>query len=385
MYNDIAFPKALPVNQELDKDEILCFFQKCLKQCKNWNTILIGNQTIIGNEINRITVETTKQGYPYLDDLIKASLKANLLLLMYNPLVKNQLICDCNYYENKVEHFFYILYIEFAKELWCNPYLMYHNYTPIEIKKNQKECILLIKECIKETIKKILPIKQILYNYLREDIIVNQEENNNSIQIIQEIKPEIENNLIDNIKNILQNQNSNTEINNIKPSVINYNNNFADDDSADDDSADDDSADDDSPSDNISLTSKDLSSLMINKVKPELKKENIINPDSKNESKPNQDSKKENKQDPELKKENKQDPELKKENKQDPELKKESKQDNPESKKENKQDNSESKKGSKQNENKIKYILKDLNNKTISEISDTSIESKYKEIFGNSK
>ena len=87
MYCDIAFPKSLPPNKELNKDEILCFFQKCLKQCKHWNTILIGHQTIIENETSRILLETSKQGYHYLEDLIKASLKANLSILMFNPII----------------------------------------------------------------------------------------------------------------------------------------------------------------------------------------------------------------------------------------------------------------------------------------------------------
>ena len=41
MYNDIAFPKALPVNQELNKDEILCFFQKCLNRKSFYFIILL--------------------------------------------------------------------------------------------------------------------------------------------------------------------------------------------------------------------------------------------------------------------------------------------------------------------------------------------------------
>jgi hypothetical protein len=212
MYSDIAFPKSLPPNKELNKDEILCFFQKCLKQCKNWNTILIGHQTIIENETSRILLETSKQGYPYLEDLIKASLKANLSILMFNPSCTEQLHIDSNYYENKIHKFFYILYIEFAKELWCNPYLMYHNYSPIDIKRNQRECIALIKECIKETIKKILPIKQILCNYLREETIPKQE---NKIKMPL-IELEDKSDLVGNIEKILQNNNlitTNTEQN----------------------------------------------------------------------------------------------------------------------------------------------------------------------------
>ena len=338
MYCDIAFPKSLPPNKELNKDEILCFFQKCLKQCKHWNTILIGHQTIIENETSRILLETSKQGYPYLEDLIKASLKANLSILMFNPSCTEQIHIDSNYYENKIHKFFYILYIEFAKELWCNPYLMYHNYSPIDIKRNQRECIALIKECIKETIRKILPIKQILCSYLREDNIPKKE---NKIKIPL-IELEDKSDLVGNIEKILQNQNiitTNTEQNQITtnteqnqttvntkhnpstintkhnpstintkhdPSTININHDDDDDDNNDDDNDnDDDDNDDDNNNSNFSLTSI-----------------NIPKPCNDNNS----------------------------------------------------------------HEDKIKKIINDLNKNEENEISDTSIISNnYKEIFGNSK
>ena len=199
MYTDIAFPKSLPSNQQIEKEEILYFFQKCLILCKDWDKSIIGNQTIIENETKRIINDTANYGY--LPDLIKAVLKSHLISLMYNPSSNNQIQIDSSFYNNiKLSTFFYVIYIEFAKELWCNPYLMYHDYPPIEIKKNQRECIIIIKECIKEGIKKLLPFKQILYNYLKEEIphplnIMSQQLN--KIQ-----SPE--NSIYNNIKNIIE-------------------------------------------------------------------------------------------------------------------------------------------------------------------------------------
>jgi len=216
MYNDIAFPKSLPTNQYLNKDEILNFFQKCLKLCKDWDKSLIGNKTIIENETNRILSATSIYGY--LPDLIKATLKSHLVILMYNPSCTNQIKIDATHYTNiPLDKFFYMIYIEFAKELWCNPYLMYHDYTPIEIKKNQRECILLIKECIKEGINKLLPFKQILYNYLREDL------NNEEIQFNQINNSVIPNNNFTNNMNTPNNNNNNINNNNINNNNNNNN------------------------------------------------------------------------------------------------------------------------------------------------------------------
>jgi hypothetical protein len=76
------------------------------------------------------------------------------------------------------EHFIHKIYIECAKELWYNPYLLYHECSPYEIKQNQRECMNLIKECIKEGIRKMLPLKEILELYLKDDNIMDEQQNN---------------------------------------------------------------------------------------------------------------------------------------------------------------------------------------------------------------
>ena len=56
-------------------------------------------------------------------------------------------------------------------------YLLYHNYPPIEIKRNQRDCMNIIKECIKEALRKLLPVKHILNIYLGEDMEVDMNDN----------------------------------------------------------------------------------------------------------------------------------------------------------------------------------------------------------------
>ena len=62
----------------------------------------------------------------------------------------------------KTQDFIHLVYIECAREIWNNPYLMYHQYPPIELKRNQRDTINLIKESIKEAIRKLLPLKALL-------------------------------------------------------------------------------------------------------------------------------------------------------------------------------------------------------------------------------
>jgi GH35 family endo-1,4-beta-xylanase len=98
---------------------------------------------------------------------------------MYNPTVKTQTKLDNSFYQNiNVNDFIHKVYIECAREIWNNPYLLYHNYPPIEIKRNQRDCMNIIKDCIKEALRKLLPVKHILQVYLGEELEVD----NNEIQ-----------------------------------------------------------------------------------------------------------------------------------------------------------------------------------------------------------
>jgi hypothetical protein len=157
------YKDAQKMSKEKGKDiEILQIFQTFLKRIPVWN------QTIIDKERDRIM--TCSRSYEWLENLIKATLKSNLVILMYNPTIKSQEKLDKSYYTNiSLSDFIHKTYIECARELWNNPYLFYHCYPPIEIKRNQRDCILLIKDCIKEAIRKLLPVKQILNVYLGED------------------------------------------------------------------------------------------------------------------------------------------------------------------------------------------------------------------------
>ena len=155
--------KEAVVIAEGKENELLKIFQSCLKRIPKWNTAMIEKET------NRII--NSSHSYGWLNDLIKATLKANLIVLMYNPTLKVQSKLDPSFYQNiRTVDFIHRVYIECARELWNNPYLLYHQFPPIEIKRNQRDCMNLIKDCIKEALRKLLPVKHVLEFYLGEDI-----------------------------------------------------------------------------------------------------------------------------------------------------------------------------------------------------------------------
>ena len=149
-----------------NEDDVLKVFQSYLRQIPKWN------QEMLEREVDRII--NSSQSYAWLNDLIKATLKSNLIILLYNPTCKKQAKIDPSYYKDiKTTNFIHKVYIECARELWNNPYLLYHNYPPLEIKRNQRDCMGIIKDCIKEAIRKLLPVKHILQLYLGEEIELN--------------------------------------------------------------------------------------------------------------------------------------------------------------------------------------------------------------------
>jgi len=151
-------------------NDVLKIFQDFLRKVPGWN------QNTINIEANRIVSSTTS--YEWLNNLIKATVKSHIIILMYNPTIKIQNKIDSNYYQNiKISDFIHMIYIECAREFWNNPYLLFHEYPPIEIKRNQRDSMNIIKDCIKEAIRKLLPVKHILQIYLGEELENNINDN----------------------------------------------------------------------------------------------------------------------------------------------------------------------------------------------------------------
>jgi hypothetical protein len=147
-------------------DNILKVFQSFLRKIPKWTPEMIKQET------DRILKNS--KSVDWLSNLVKATIKINMIILTYNPHLKLQNKIDAKYYKNiNLDDFIHKIYIECARELWNNPYLMYHQYPPIELKRNQRDTIILVKDAIKEAIRRLLPLKELLEIYLDDELEQN--------------------------------------------------------------------------------------------------------------------------------------------------------------------------------------------------------------------
>lgn len=140
---------------------ILVFFQKCIKD--------IPNLSVHRLRIETDRIKTSTKTSDILEDLIKAVCKANIILLTYNVDHKRNELLQTKYHENIIMHdFIHNCYIHSAKIFYNNPELFYHINEPQVINQNKRTCYKIISKAIKEAIRIMLPIKEILLEYTKQ-------------------------------------------------------------------------------------------------------------------------------------------------------------------------------------------------------------------------
>jgi len=152
--------------REVSNDEdILKMYQSLLKRVPKWT------DDILSNEVLRIkSILDIENKYDLVNDMIKASIKTQYNIMLFGSNNTNNIsdiLAEFNF-----KDFIKNVYIEASRELYNNPYLFYHNYPPIEIKRNQREVLEIIGRSIEETIRGLLPIKQILNIYLNNSSLI---------------------------------------------------------------------------------------------------------------------------------------------------------------------------------------------------------------------
>jgi hypothetical protein len=151
---------------------IFKIFQICLKDIQNLNNYSIDE------EVKRI--KEKGKCSDFFDDLVKATIKSYIVLLSFNASGRKSRIIQEKHHENvDVNMFIHKCYIECAKIFFNYPELFWHKFSTLDIKRNQREAYDLIKAGIIEAIKKMLPIKLILKDYLKADVQYPIDINNN--------------------------------------------------------------------------------------------------------------------------------------------------------------------------------------------------------------
>ncbi|XWV26309.1 hypothetical protein QJ857_gp0765 [Tupanvirus soda lake] len=138
-------------------EKTLMIFQKLLQSINTWNQLRINDET---NRIKQLSNTAD-----YLDDLVKAVIKSNIILLVYSNSVSN-IIGQSFYNSLTTATFIHRCYTECGKDAHNNPYLFFHEIDPMDYKRNQIIINTKIQEGITRAIRKILPISLILKEYL---------------------------------------------------------------------------------------------------------------------------------------------------------------------------------------------------------------------------
>ena len=144
-------------NQDNTPEKVLMVFQDLLSRIPKWS------QDIITKEFERI-VSVSK--CDYIEDLLKVIYVSHIkVLTIVHRAQKNKKL------SLKVPnggHFIHLCYIECAREFWKDPYLFSENANKYELQKNMRDSENMISECIAETIRKQLPVRHILKEFLNE-------------------------------------------------------------------------------------------------------------------------------------------------------------------------------------------------------------------------
>lgn len=140
-------------------DDVLKTFQSLLKRVPKWT------DEILDNEVVRIR-SVLDNNFDHLNNLIKAAIKSSYNIMAFG----NEIDFDINSIlgEFSFKEFIREVYIESSRDIYNNPFLFYHNYSPIDIKRNQREVLEIIGKSLEESIRKLLPIKLILDSFLNK-------------------------------------------------------------------------------------------------------------------------------------------------------------------------------------------------------------------------
>jgi hypothetical protein len=133
-------------------------FQQKMRDIPSWNTEVINShcENIVKNS-----------RCDWIDELITAVFVSHTRILTSINFTKTKGKIDLNI--PKTSHFIHKCFIDIARYFWKNSYLFDENVNKFDYQKNRRESELLIETSINETIRRELPVKDILRKYLQND------------------------------------------------------------------------------------------------------------------------------------------------------------------------------------------------------------------------
>ena len=149
------YDEATNINSINMNQSKLNLFRRFLEKVPTWSNVIIEAET------KRII---TNSSCDWFDDLITAVFISHTKIL--TSIGVNTSSNNIDLTIPKTINFIHKTYINVAREIWKNPYLYNENVLGSEYQQNMRTVELIIKESIENTIRNLLPIKQILKNHL---------------------------------------------------------------------------------------------------------------------------------------------------------------------------------------------------------------------------
>jgi hypothetical protein len=146
-------------HQENTTDNVLMVFQDNLSRIPKWDT---------GRIKKEYDIISKKEGGDWLDDLLKIIYITHIKILTIVSHAKKGAKIQIN--APTGTQFIHLVLTEVAREIWKCPYLCCTNVTKTEYQKNMREVESIITACIDETIRKQLPVKKIVTEYLEPQL-----------------------------------------------------------------------------------------------------------------------------------------------------------------------------------------------------------------------
>ena len=189
--------------KKIGNNEYLINFQKLLKHIPKWNT------QILDNEYNRIILASNCDDF--LENLIHAIFIANtkvLTAINSDKTINNSITLTIP----NGRDFIHKCYVQIAREFWKNPYLLDDTISSVDIQRNLRDSYSLIEQAVNESIRKQLPVKAILQEYLGKKTNINESYNETD-----DIESVLTNSDKDNLKGLI---NHTIKSNNINEDII---------------------------------------------------------------------------------------------------------------------------------------------------------------------
>lgn len=144
--------------KEPDTKRVLLKFQQLFEEVPDWNADKVQRET---------TALATSTHCDYLEELLTAVFIAHTKVLSAIRLSSRQKKLHITI--PKLDHFLHRTLIECSRLLWSNTYLFSMNAPSMERQKNLRQIEAILHDGIQQAIRSMLPVKNILREYLREE------------------------------------------------------------------------------------------------------------------------------------------------------------------------------------------------------------------------